>query len=65
MRRSTYCSPREAHIVSADAPVIHDKHLFLGKFGAVGTMLLQRMQLLLCEESETPRMPSIHSHVTH
>ena len=23
MRRSTYCSPREAHIVSADAPVIH------------------------------------------
>ncbi len=30
--------PREAHIVSADDPVIHGKNLFFGKFGSVGTV---------------------------
>lgn len=30
--------PREAHIVSADAPLIHAKIPFLGKFGLIGTV---------------------------
>ena len=67
MRRSTDCEPTEAHIVSAETPVTHGSS-FLGKFGFAGTVyfyeVLQRMQLPLCEESETPRKPSLNPHVT-